>query len=92
MNYLYKSLDRGFIDGSYPYFRKYNNGRCLAFNQSYTDAFMDNNYLLAQDFVPCFFPIYNDNDEIEFVISGYGKTIIGNDFKHLCPADELDQF
>ena len=92
MNYLYKSLDRGFIDGSYPYFRKYNNGRCLAFNQSYTDAFMDNNYLLAQDFVPCFFPIYNDNDEIEFVISGYGKTIIGNDCKHLCPADELDQF
>ena len=92
MNNLYKSLDRGFIDGSYPFFRKQSNGRCLMYNSSYNEAIKLDQYLLAQDFVPCFFPIYDDNNEIEFYISGYNKTIIGNGCENLCPIDNKEEY
>ena len=84
MNMLYKSLDRGFIDGSYHYYRK-ENGRCASFEKSYYEVNRTNSYVLAQDFVECFFPIYDDNDNIEFYYSGYNKTIIGNNCNRLCP-------
>ena len=84
MNMLYKSLDRGFIDGSYHYYRK-ENGRCASYQKSYYEVNRTNSYVLAQDFVDCFFPIYDDNDNIEFYYSGYNKTIIGNNCKRLCP-------
>ena len=87
INNLYKSLDRGYIDGSYQYFRR-QDGFCLYYEEgNYYDRERKNTYLLAQDFVPCFFPIYDDNDEIEFYISGYGKTIVGNDCLNRCPDD-----
>jgi hypothetical protein len=92
MNGFYKSLDRGFIDGSYHYYRKFDNGSCITSNYYYNESIITDYYLLAQDFVPCFFPIYNDDNELEFVISGYGKTIIGNDCKTLCPVDKENQF
>ena len=86
INYLYKSLDRGFTDGSYHYFRR-KDGRCLLYTERYEDINRENTYLLAQDFVPCFFPVYNDRGEIEFYISGYGKTAIGNNCVNLCPVE-----
>ena len=92
MNGFYKSLDRGFIDGSYHYYRKFDNGSCITSNYYYNESIITDYYLLAQDFVPCFFPIYNDDNELEFVISGYGKTIVGNDCKTLCPVDKENQF
>ena len=91
-NELYKSLDRGFIDGSYNYFRRHTDGRCLAFKSSYTERSSNEAYILAQDFVPCFFPIYDDNDEVEFLISGYQKTVIGNNCTSLCPVDDSEQY
>ena len=93
LNNLSKSLDRGYIDGSYKYFRRQIDGACLVYTEgSYYDRGRTDTYLLAQDFVPCFFPIYNDNDEIEFYFSGYEKTIIGNNCKTRCPTDNPDQY
>ena len=91
-NKLAKSLDRGYTDGSFQYFRR-NDGKCLNLGGiSYYDQNRQNSYLLAQDFVPCFFPIYNDLNEIEFYISGYEKTIVGNNCESRCPIDDPDQF
>ena len=93
LNNLSKSLDRGFIDGSYKYFRRQYDGACLVYTEgSYYDRGRTDTYLLAQDFVPCFFPIYNDNDEIEFYYSGFEKTIIGNKCKDRCPTDDPNQY
>ena len=91
INKLYKSLDRGFIDGSYKYYRK-PDGKCLFYNGDYYDIYKENTYILAQDLIPCFFPIYDDNDKFEFYFSGYGKTIVGNRCKTLCPVDDKKQF
>ena len=92
INNLSKSLDRGYIDGSYQYFRR-QDGFCLYYKEgNYYDRNRKDTYLLAQDFVPCFFPIYNDNNEIEFYISGYEKTIVGNNCKSKCPIDDANQF
>lgn len=85
-NKLYKSLDRGYSDCTYPYFRR-KDGKCLIYaGNSYYTINRTDTYLLAQDFVPCFFPIYDDSGEIEFYISGYGKTIVGNNCKDKCPT------
>ena len=92
INKLAKSLDRGFIDGSYQYFRR-QDGTCLYYEDgNYYDRGRKNSYLLAQDFVPCFFPIYNDDNEIEYFISGYGKTIVGNNCLNRCPIDDINQY
>ena len=91
-NNLAKSLDRGYIDGSFLYFRR-QDGKCLNFEgSSYDEIGRQNSYLLAQDFVPCFFPIYNDLNEIEFYISGYQKTIVGNNCLTRCPIDNEEQY
>lgn len=92
INNLAKSLDRGYIDGSYQYFRR-QDGTCLFYEEgNYYDRSRKNTYLLAQDFVPCFFPIYDNNNEIEFYISGFGKTIVGNNCLSRCPEDDTNQY
>ena len=90
-NNLAKSLDRGFIDGSYQYFRS-TDGKCHYFNdKNYLSRYKKNTYLLAQDFVPCFLPIYKSNitneNILEYYITGYGKTTIGNKCNSLCPGE-----
>ena len=90
INDLYKSLDRGYIDGSYKYFRK-QNGRCIFHDETFSKIKKKNTYLLAQDLIPCFFPIYDDDGNFEFYFSGYKRTIIGNNCKTLCPIDDKNQ-
>ena len=91
INNLSKSLDRGYIDGSYEYFRR-PDGFCGCYKGTkYENVKRKNHYLLAQDFVPCYFPIYNNN-EIEFYLSGYRKTIIGNRCITPCPIDDENIF
>ena len=64
INNLAKSLDRGYIDGSYEYFRR-PDGFCGFFKgRGYPNVERKNYYLLAPDFVPCYFPIYKDLNEI----------------------------
>ena len=89
---LSKSLDRGKIDGSFGFFRR-KDGGCINFGEnSYLDRLNSNYYILAQDYVPCFFPIYNDLNEVEYFISGYQKTVVGNGCKSLCPQDDSKQY
>ena len=96
MNNLYKSLDRGFIDRSYQYFKR-QNGFCIKYNPideeyTYYDITRKNAYLLAQDVVPCYFPIYDDEGKFEFYFTGYQRTIVGNNCPSLCPNDDPNQF
>ena len=89
-NKLAKSLDRGYSDCSYHYFRRSDDGKCLNYaGKDYNNLKKKDTYLLAQDFVPCFFPIYNDLDEIEFYITGYERTIVGNNCLEKCPSDYI---
>ena len=87
MNNLYKSLDRGITDGSYQYYRR-PDGRCITRHEPYGYRFKTDHYILAQDYIPCFFYIYNEQNEIEIVISGYEKTIEGNYCENKCPNDK----
>ena len=91
LNDLYKSLDRGYIDGSYEYFRKLN-GNCLFSPQSLDKLDKKNTYLLAQDLIPCFFPIYDDDGNFEFYFTGYQRTLVGNNCKTLCPVNDSEQY